>query len=134
VTDEPGIIHENDNRSCLIAAIVLATGAGSVGRAQEAHPSDLSANDLAEALNVHWWTVQLPHDLGPNDDVGVEAISSDGKTLEGPSGFSEGPGGKKIEGPIRVFCRENEVRRLIEILIKLPDGSIASFPIKDYFE
>jgi hypothetical protein len=100
--------------------------------AQELHPSDLTANDLAEALSVHWWTVKLPHDLKPKDMVGVEAISSDGKRLEGSGGFSAQTG-VPIGDTMRIYCWEDKASHLTNIVMKTSCGTFTMF-LKDYFK
>src|SRR5450755_2767717 len=80
----------------LVALIFVTVGLDQKMNAQEARPQDLTANDLAEALSVHWWTVKLPPHLGPKAMVGVEAITADGKKLDGGGGFSGGDLGDKM--------------------------------------
>jgi len=47
--------------------------------------TELKASDVAQALGMNWWFVQLPADLDPNDFVGV--------TYKHPDGSIERPGG-----------------------------------------
>lgn len=99
--------------------------------AQERRVSDLTANDLAEALGVHWWIVKLPEDIGPKDMVGVESVSSDGKVLQGGGGFS-GPGAA-LGREIRIYCYEDKAAKQSYVLIKTKAGE-AGVPFDDYFK
>ena len=117
----------------LALVILVIVDAPCVG-AQESHPSDLTANDLAEMLSIHWWTIQLPKDLKPKDMVGVEIVSADGKRLEGGGGVSSWPGGKSLGNSIKIFCWEDEALRLANVRIKTADGSAGGFHLKDYFK
>ena len=108
--------------------------AGESAKAQTYRPSDLTANDLAEALSIHWWTVILPHDLNPKDMVGVESISSDGKRLQGGGGFSYSyPGGVPIGDTVKIFCWEDAATHQMKVMMKV-HGSTATGPYTDYFK
>jgi hypothetical protein len=48
-------------------------------------PVSLTADELAEALGVHWWAVRLPDNFKPGDSIGVQWISSDSTAVTGCS-------------------------------------------------
>jgi hypothetical protein len=114
----------------LVPFLLITAGFGARLNAQEAHPSDLTANDLAEALSIHWWTIKLPPHLGPKAEVGVGAMTSDGKKLEGGGGFSGGNLGDKL----RVYCWEDSTAHLMKVVIKLENGNMSGMYLKDYFK
>ncbi len=62
---------------------------------EESKPTDLTVNDLAEVLGVHWCIVQLPKDIGANDTIVIEIVSSTGQeTVSNSSSFASNRGDK----------------------------------------
>jgi hypothetical protein len=116
--------------SALALVFILMIFGGRVS-AQEQRVSNLTANDLAEALGVHWWIVKLPDGIGPKDVVGVEAVSADGKVLQGGGGFS-GPG-SALGREIRIYCYEDKAAKVTYVQIKTKGGG-AGIPFDDYFK
>jgi len=43
-----------------------------------ADPSQLTANELADVLGIHWWVFNVPADTRHGDTVGVQWVSADG--------------------------------------------------------
>jgi len=58
--------------------------------------TELKASDIAQALGMNWWLVQLPADLDPNDMVGVTYKHPDG-SIERPSGSSNWKAGTIVK-------------------------------------
>ncbi len=90
----------------------------------------LTANDLAEALAIHWWIVKLPPNLGPKDMVGVELVSSDGKRLAGGGGFSGG----KIGPEIKIYCWEDEAANVAKVAINTLGQGSGTMMVTNYFK
>lgn len=61
----------------------------------EGSPSELEAADVARALGMNWWTVQLPADLKPTDYVGLAYKLPDGSVERG--GNSVWKAGAKVK-------------------------------------
>src|SRR5580658_3506268 len=70
-------------------------------KADEGRASGLSKKELANAQNIHWWTVKIPSDLVPNKDmVNLSFISSDGKEVDGMTKLRMGPSNSAPFGPL----------------------------------
>ena len=115
-------------RTLLFALLFVFGGTLTNSFGQEVRASDLTANDLAEVLGVHWWTVKIPANLGSKDTVGIELFASDGKKLGGGGAFS----GVNLGSEVRIFCYEEKSEKLGIVVIRTKGGT-ATFPIEDYF-
>jgi hypothetical protein len=86
----------------------------------------LTADDLAEALGVHWWAVRLPDNFKPGDSILVQWIASDGTGLTGCSASMVNtamtPG-----AIIKIYCHDQSGGPALEI--KTPNGELnTTFP------
>jgi len=115
-----------------VGLILIAFEIGRWSTIFEAHPSDLTTRDLSDVLSLYWWTVNIPTDLKPKDMVGVELISSDGKTLEGGGGFS--PTTEPIGSTMRVYCWEDKGSHQMNVMLKTEKGDVATTYFTDYFK
>lgn len=105
-------------------ALVCAVLPGNALAADNATP--LSAEELAEVLGVHWWTVRLPDAFKPGDTIGVQWISSDGTGLTGCSATmvntSLNPG-----AIVKIYCHDQPGGPALTI--KTPNGELnTTFP------
>jgi len=90
------------------------------------NPATLSADDLAEALGLHWWSVRLPDNFKPGDTIGVQWISSDGTGIPGSSATMVNT--SLVPGAIvKIYCRDQPGGPALEI--KSPNGELnTTFP------
>jgi hypothetical protein len=92
---------------------------------------------LAQILSIdmRWWDVALPKDMGPRDGVHLVFASAEGKPLETDA---EMPGPFPT-GIVRVFCWEDYATRKTATCLQARNGSSGArllssrFP-KDYFK
>ena len=119
----------------LLAASLLA--AASCHAATEPQPPPPpTGKEVAELVGVdlNWWDVRIPQDLGPRDTVRLVFLSAEGKTLQTDA---ETPGPFPT-GTVRVFCWENTAERKTATCVQVSLGGKHSirmtslFP-KDYF-
>jgi len=64
---------------CIMMTLICFAGVGCHKHNPAAEEeTELKASDVAQALGMNWWLVQLPADLDPNDLVGVTYKHPDG--------------------------------------------------------
>lgn len=87
---------------------------------------ELKASDIAQALGMNWWAVQLPADLDPNDLVGV--------TYKQPDGSIESQGGStnwKAGTIVKVFVWESDDSARLQYSVFNESGTLrGSLPKK----
>jgi hypothetical protein len=110
----------------LLLAIILASAAATGHAAGGNDPTQLSANELAEVLGVHWWFIRFPDTIKSGASIGVQWIDSDGSQLAGGSATMTNT--SLTAGVIaKIFCKETPNGP--EITIRTPGGFInTSFP------
>ena len=92
----------------------------------------LTANDLAQILNMYWWNVEIPSDLGPNDSVSVILVNFHGKQIGAGVSLRPGPSGSSLGSLVHVFCREDKTARQTIIGLQVNGGAITC-GVRDYF-
>jgi len=112
-------------------SLLLLTTFACNAPAQERRLDDLTANDLAEALGVHWWIVKVPHPQSPKDSIKVELVSADGKVL--PGGGALG-GQFDWGGEVRVYCYEELALHQLKVMLKTKDATEGGYYFDDYFK
>jgi hypothetical protein len=113
-------------------ALLLALLSPSLLKAEEHHVSNLTANELAEALDIHWWVVKIPSNLGPKDSVGISLVSSDGKEVAVGTSISSGPGKIKLGELAKIFCWEEKASGHMKLKLEVA-GTVGSSYAQDYF-
>lgn len=111
---------------CCVLLTMMAARAG------DQPAPDLSASELADVLGVHWWTVQIPADIGPKDSVGVYTVTSDGKQTPASGEIGLGPTDKKLGTTARVFCWEDKASKQMKVALQF-GGATGTAESKDYF-
>jgi hypothetical protein len=86
----------------------------------------LSADDLADALGIHWWTVQLPADMPGTGTIVIQWISANGMGLTGQSASMTNKS-MTAGAVIKIFCRDEPGGAALTI--KTPGGDLSTtFP------
>jgi len=101
-------------------------------KADDRQASSLTANELAEALDIHWWIVEIPSDLGPKDSVGLSLVSSNGKEVAGGTSISPGPANINLGTSVKVFCWEERSSGHMNLKLEVA-GNMGSSYAHDYF-
>ena len=102
-------------------------------KADERATSNLTANELAAVLDMHWWMVEIPSNLGPKDSVAISFVSSDGKEVAGAISISPGPGKIKLGTRVKVFCWEDKAARQMKVRLEVA-GTVGGGYVHDYFD
>jgi hypothetical protein len=108
----------------VIAGLAFGPFPGDAPAADNAAP--LTADDLAEALGMHWWAVRLPDNFKPGDTIGIQWISSDGAGITGSSATMVNT--SLVAGAIvKIYCHDQPGGPALEI--KSPNGELnTTFP------
>jgi hypothetical protein len=106
-----------------VGALCLSSLANAVAADQ---PSLLTASELAEVLDVHWWTMKLLDTTRPGDGVTIQWIDFSGTGLAG--GSATIANNSMIPGAIITFCCLEESGHPSVTIIS-PDGELkTAFP------
>jgi hypothetical protein len=88
---------------------------------QAADDSQLSANELAESLGVHWWRFNVPTDIHPDDRVSVRWFTTSGSSPGAGIGFIQTQ--QKPIGQIKIFCWSAGNRTMVKMTSTGVEGS-----------
>jgi hypothetical protein len=116
---------------CSLCVLTMLMGVVRNAPGQGVHPEMLSADDLAQALSIHWWILQAPADVKSGDQVYWEVVGPDGKPEDGSGSFRLEA--TDANAKIRIYCWEDENLHRAKVVIQTRK-SASNGTFTDYFE